>query len=70
MKDERPRRKREDAPVETKTQAAEEIKSGVAAIESAEVGVEKKEAVVAAPLSDEELEKKLAQALESDAKDA
>ena len=69
MKDDRPRRKREEAPVESKTQAAEEIKSGVAAIESAEGGAEKKEAV-AAPLSDEELEKKLAQALESDVKDA
>lgn len=69
MKDDRPRRKREDAPAESKTKAAEDIKSGVAAIESADAGAEKKDAVPA-PLSDEELDKKLAAALESDAKDA
>lgn len=69
MKDERPRRKREEASADSKSKAAEDIKSGVAAIESAEAGAEKKEAV-AAPLSDEELDKRLAAALESDVKDA
>jgi small subunit ribosomal protein S6 len=65
MKDDRPRRKRDEKPAEDKTKTTEELKSGVAAIES------KGEKPVDAPaLSDEELDKKLNAALEGDSKEA
>ncbi|MCI0479408.1 30S ribosomal protein S6 [Candidatus Uhrbacteria bacterium] len=69
LKDDRPRRRREEATPDDKAKAAEDIKSGVAAIESTEAGVEKP-AEEKPALSDEELDKKLAEALESDTKDA
>lgn len=65
LKEDRPRRRREEKPPEDKAKTSEDIKAGVAALES------KTEVAPEAPaLSDEELDKKLNAALEGDAKDA
>ena len=64
-KDERPRRKREG---EVEKKVGDELKEGVAAIESKEQSAEEKKEP-ALGISDEELDKKLTAALENDAKE-
>lgn len=64
-KDERPRRKREG---EVEKKVGDELKEGVAAIESKEKSAEEKKEP-ALGISDEELDKKLTAALEDDAKE-
>jgi hypothetical protein len=68
MKDDRPRRRREEKSGEEKAKSTEELKTGVAAIEGKEEKSEVAPTEVA--LSDEELDKKLNAALEGDAKEA
>lgn len=65
-KDEQPRRRREHAPADEQAKKADEIKSGVAALEGGAEASAEKEAPAAA-ISDEELDKKLAAALEDNA---
>lgn len=67
-KEDRPRRKRDEPTTDDKAKAAEDIKSGVAAIESADAEKPAEEKVAA--ITDEELDKKLAAALEGDTKEA
>ncbi|MFA5936032.1 MAG: 30S ribosomal protein S6 [Patescibacteria group bacterium] len=66
MKEDRPRRRTTDKPGEEKVKTTEEIKSGVAAIETKT----EEKAPDAPALSEEELDKKLKAALEDDAKEA
>lgn len=66
IKDDRPRRRREEK-TDDKEKSTEEVKAGVAAIESK---TETAPAADAPMLSEEELEKKLKAALEGDAKEA
>lgn len=68
-KEDKPRRKRDEKPAESKEKASEDIKSGVAALE-AKPEEEGNAAKASAALSDEELDKKLSAALEGDAKEA
>lgn len=63
LKDDRPRRRRDEKPADEK-KVEEETKAGVAAIESKEEKAPEK------ALSEEELDKKLNAALEGDAKEA
>lgn len=65
MKDDRPRRRREEKSGEEKAKSTEELKTGVAAIENKETTPS-----TDAALSEEELDKKLNAALEGDAKEA